>query len=325
MTRTCLLHQKAFRRMEDELRGYAAEVDFITMDDEGVFANGFTGEPVSQPVPDMVFGNTDFFFGPKVRAFFRFLIELPDLDWFQSSAAGMDNETLQAVHAKARLYTTNHTQSEAMAEWAIWQALDWLKAGRQHRAQEKEAEWQRIYHRDFIGSKWLIVGYGAIGQAVARRVKALGGLVTGVRRSGGTDDYADTIVTPEEMGPALRDADITLLCLPHTPETENMADADFFAAIKDDAMFMNLGRGALVDEAALIAEMDRGKPAFAALDVTATEPLPEASPLWRHPNIAITPHDSSLTLGTFVRADETFLANLKRYLAGEELIHLAPK
>ena len=162
MTRTCLLHQKAFRRMEDELRGYAAEVDFITMDDEGVFANGFTGEPVSQPVPDMVFGNTDFFFGPKVRAFFRFLIDLPDLDWFQSSAMSMDNETCRRCVPR-RVFTRPIARKATMAEWAIWQALDWLKAGvsTAHRKKRPSGSASIIV---ISSTKMDVVGYGAIGR-----------------------------------------------------------------------------------------------------------------------------------------------------------------
>ncbi|HAY07548.1 MAG TPA: D-2-hydroxyacid dehydrogenase, partial [Hyphomonas sp.] len=88
------------------------------------------------------------------------------------------------------------------------------------------------------------------------------------------------------------------------------------------ALFLNLGRGALVDEAALMTALDAGRPAFAALDVTRTEPLPSDNPLWRHPKIVITPHDSADTPGTIAGADDTFLANLERYLKGEPLKHL---
>ena len=87
----------------------------------------------------------------------------------------------------------------------------------------------------------------------------------------------------------------------------------------------NLGRGQLIDEAALVSALDAGRPAFAALDVTVEEPLPEDNPLWRHPKIAITPHDSAATAATYIRADETFLDNLPRYLSGEPLRHVVPR
>ena len=209
-----------------------------------------------------------------------------------------------------------------MAEWALWQALDFLRGGPGHRSQQSEGKWQRLKAREIRGSRWLVVGYGSIGQAVGRRVTALGGEVTGLRRSPGPADGAARIAHPDSLLSELPRADVVLLCPPHTPETENMANAAFFAAMTPDALFMNLGRGALVDEDALIAALDGGRPAFAALDVTRTEPLPPESPLWSHPRIALTPHDSSDTPGTVAGADETFLANLALYLAGKPMKHL---
>ena len=270
----------------------------------------------------MAFGNADGFFSPAAREFMTAILKSPSLDWFQSAAAGIENPALMMIGQKARLYTTNHTQAESMAEWALWQALDFLREGPAHRALQSESKWQRVKAREIRGSAWLVVGYGSIGQAVGRRVSALGGEVTGVRRSPGPAEGAVRIASPDKMMAELPRADVVLLCPPHTPETENMANADFFAAMAPQAIFLNLGRGALVDEAALVAALDAGRPAFAALDVTRTEPLPPDSPLWHHTRIAITPHDSSDTPGTIAGADETFLANLTRYLNGEPLSHL---
>ena len=123
----------------------------------------------------------------------------------------------------------------------------------------------------------------------------------------------------------LAQADIVLLSLPLTDETAGMVDAEFLGAMRPDALLMNLGRGPLVDEVALLAALDAGRPAFAALDVTAEEPLPKDSPLWRHANVAVTPHDSAATAATYIRADETFLDNLQRYLANEPLRHVVPR
>ena len=323
--KTCLMHAAAFERMSGALTRFRDDMQIITMADDGVFKAVGSGDVITAPDPQIVYGNADAFFSPEVGAFLNAVMQASSLDWFQSSAAGLDHPVLASIRDKAANYTTNHTQAEAMAEWAIWQALDWMKYGPRHRAQQKDAVWERIDQKDFDGSKWLIIGFGSIGEAVARRVQALGGRVTGVRRSGGASVHAENIITPDQMGPALEEADIVLLSLPLTDETENMADADFFSTMKPDTLFMNLGRGALVDEAALIAEMDLGKPAHAALDVTGTEPLPESSPLWHHPNISLTPHDSAITPGTLRRADETFLLNLERYVDGAELKHLVSR
>jgi len=321
--KTCLLHARTFARLRPRLKGLEAAVRFVTIDDAGKAHDGWTSEALDDLPPlDIAFGNADAFFSSVVRVYMTAILKSPALDWFQSAAAGIENPALMMIGQKARLYTTNHTQAESMAEWALWQALDFLRDGPGHRALQGEGKWQRLKAREIRGSRWLVVGYGSIGQAVGRRVTALGGEVTGMRRSPGPADGAARIAHPDILSTELPRADIVLLCPPHTPETENMANAAFFAAMAPEALFMNLGRGALVDEDALMSALVAGRPAFAALDVTRTEPLPPESPLWRHPRIAITPHDSSDTPGTVAGADETFLANLALYLAGKPMQHL---
>lgn len=324
--KTLLLHARTFARIAPRLKGLEAAVRIVTVDDAHRFHEAWTSEALDGP-PEvhLAYGNTDAFYSPSVRDFMTAILKSPDFDWFQSAAAGIENPGLVAMGRKAERYTTNHTQAESMAEWAIWQALDFLRAGPAHRENQARGVWQRVRAREIHGSRWLIVGYGSIGQAVGRRVSALGGVVTGVRRSPGPAEGAARIVSPDALMAELPGADIVLLCLPHTPESEGMADAAFFAAMSPHALFMNLGRGALVDEDALIAALDAGRPEFAALDVTRTEPLPEDSPLWRHHKIVITPHDSADTPGTIARTDETFLRNLLNYLEGEPLLNLVDR
>ena len=321
----CLVHAKTFARIVPRLKGLEDKLNIIVMDDNGVFSKASTGEVVAEPKPEIAFGNADAFFGPCVRNFILAVAASDRLDWFQSAAAGIENPAFVMIGKAARVFTSNHTQSEAMAEWALWQALDYFRQGAAHRANQAAGEWTRLGSREIRGSKWLIVGFGSIGTSTGRRVMALGGEVTGMRRSQGAADGADRIVPPDALMAELPEADVVLLCAPHTPETEGMANAGFFAAMKPDALFMNLGRGALVDETALMAALDKGRPGHAALDVTAQEPLIADSPLWLHPGITITPHDSSQTHGTVKGADNTFLDNLARYLNGEPLRHLIDK
>ncbi len=324
--KTLLLHARTFARIGPQLKAHQARLQTVTLDDRGALHDGWSGAPLAEPPAiDLAFGNSDVFFSAHAATFLRLIAASPALDWFQSAAAGVEHPALQRVGRKVRLYTTNHTQAESMAEWALWQALDFFRAGPAHRAQQAGAVWQKLPQRDFAGSEWLVYGYGSIGEAVGRRVSALGGRVTGVRRRPGPAIGAAEIVAPGAIAAALAQADVVLLCAPHTPETENIADTAFFAAMRPDALFMNLGRGALVDEPALLAALDAGRPAFAALDVTRDEPLPASSPLWRHPRIALTPHDSSNSPATIAGADATFLDNLHRYLAGAPLNHVVAR
>tara|TARA_R110002167_G_scaffold7450_3_gene35407 strand:- start:348 stop:1256 length:909 start_codon:yes stop_codon:yes gene_type:complete len=297
----------------------------IVMDDNGVFSKASTGETVTEPKPEIVFGAADAFRGQHARTFMKAVISGGRLDWFQSAAAGIEHPAFVMIGKMANQFTTNHRQSEAMSEWALWQALDYFRQGPKHRAQQAAGAWDSLDSREIRGSKWLIVGFGSIGSSTGRRVMALGGQVTGVKRSHGRVKGADRIVHPDDVMAELPDADVVLVCVPHTPETEGMANADFFAAMKPDALFMNLGRGALVNEPDLMATLDAGRPGHAALDVASEEPLPQDNPLWTHPKITLTAHDSSQTHGTVIGADDTFIENLHRYFNGEPLKHLIDK
>jgi phosphoglycerate dehydrogenase-like enzyme len=294
------------------------------MDTAGIFHDPANGEAIDQPQPDIAFGSNDVWTNAKMRRYLEVLQQTPHLQWFQSSAAGTEFPALAALGRRADAYCTCHVQAESMAEWSIWAALDFLRAGPAHRAQQAGKIWARMQSREIEGSRWLIIGFGSIGAAVGRRVKALGGHVTGVRRSGGSAPEADAISTATTLE-LLGASDIVLLCAPHTSETEGMANAAFFAAMKPDALFLNLGRGALVREDDLVAALDAGRPAFAGLDVVVKEPLPPESPLWLHPKVMITPHNSGSTRGTITRADDLFLDNLDRFLTGRPLLHLADK
>lgn len=321
----CLLHAATFARISDRLKAYDDAIRPIVMNDSGEFSDGWSGEAIESPQPEIAYGNTDVWFSPQPAAFVGALLQGGKLDWFQSSAAGIEHPVLVSIGKAARLYSTNHTQSEAMAEWALWAAFDFLRRGPERRENQAAKRYERMTTREINGSRWLVIGFGEIGAAVGRRVRALGGHVTGGRRSGGTSPSADVIVAPDAMDEALGAADVVLLCVPHTPATEGMANAGFLSKMKADALLLNLGRGALVVEDELIKALDAGKPAYAVLDVQSVEPLPDDSPLWTHPKILITPHDSSDTPLNTPRSDVVFLNNLERYLKEEPLKHVVDK
>jgi len=291
------------------------------MNDEGEMTRPW-GE--SEATSAIVYGTTDVFFGPAAAVFMQTTFGLEQLDWFQSSAAGLEHPVLQAIGKKAQRYTVCHEQSQGIAEWVLWAGLDYFQNGAERRAAQAEARWSRTGFREISDTHWLILGFGSIGAAAGRRLRALGARVTGVRRSGGDSDAADSIITPDQTLACLGSADAVLLCLPHTPETESMADANFFAAMKLGALFLNVGRGALVDEAALLAGLDAGRPGHAALDVVREEPLPATSPFWARGDVTLTAHIAARTEQAVTRTDGVFLANLEKFLAGEQMAHEIP-
>ncbi|HSG46648.1 MAG TPA: NAD(P)-dependent oxidoreductase, partial [Longimicrobiales bacterium] len=175
---------------------------------------------------------------------------------------------------------------------------------------------------------------------IARRVAALGGKVVAVKRrpaapgdadlapvggDGGLGDAIDLRHGPDGLDAVLSESDVVVLCAPETSETRGLLDAAALARMKDGALLVNVGRGKLVDEDALVAELRSGRLRGAALDVFAKEPLAPGHPLWEMPNVLVTPHVSAVTRGFWRRETELITENVRRYLAGEPLLNLVDK
>ena len=269
--------------------------------------------------PHIGWTNVDLFGDAPIRAYVSALLKSPNLAWVQSGAAGFDDPIFRRIVEKGALLTTNHSQSVGISEYVLAAVLDHFQRGPERRAAQAKTQWARLPFREVAGSNWLIIGFGAIGQAVGRKARAFEAQVTGVRRARGDHPAADAMATPDKIPELLGAADVVVLSTPLSSATAKMADATFFAAMKPGAVLVNVGRGGLVDEPALLAALDRGAPAHAVLDVFATEPLPADSPFWRHPGVALTGHASALGTGLGARGDAVFLANLARFLAGEPL------
>lgn len=317
-----LVHEGTFARLAAELKARADKVDVVVLGNNGKFwdADGVAVDDVSSVT--IAYGTPDVWFSSIAQVFVQTVIGADRLDWFQSSAAGIEHPVLQMLQGKANAYTTSHEQAEAIAEWVLWAGLDWFQGGQKRRDAQARKDWRRIEFTEIADTNWLIVGFGAIGQATGRRLKALGAHVTGIRRTKGPHSDADKMSTPDQIESLLPEADAVLLCCPHTEETEGMANASFFAAMKPGALFANVGRGLLVDEAALLEALTLGTPGHAALDVVAVEPLPQESPIWSHSGITLTAHLAADTMGSARRTDRFFLSNLDRFLVGEPLRNL---
>jgi phosphoglycerate dehydrogenase-like enzyme len=165
----------------------------------------------------------------------------------------------------------------------------------------------------------VIVGLGAIGSNIARLAKALDMRVIGIRRSGGTADHVDVMAHPSELDKYLPSADWLALACPLTEETRGLIDARRLSLLPPRAHIVNVSRGAVIDEEAMIAELRSGRLGGAYLDVFTTEPLPPESPLWDMANVIVTPHNSSTSASNYERQAEIFLDNLERWARNEPL------
>lgn len=237
-----------------------------------------------------------------------------NLRWIHALAAGVETLLFDALRESPVTLTNGRGLfAEALGEFAIAAMLWFAKdLGRMRRNQEA-ARWEPF------GVDWLqgktagIVGYGSIGRAVAARATALGMRIAAMRRSEGLLDDV------------LRAADYLVVSTPLTPETRGLIGAAALARLQPGAVVINLGRGAVIDEAALLDALTNGRLRGAALDVFETEPLPAAHPFWRLQNVLLSPHCADHTPDSHLRAMQFFLENLARYERGETLQSVVDK
>jgi len=307
---------------------YAAElarpgVDWLVMEMDGTLTgpDGVAVDP-AEARPEVAWGTSDLFRpGAPVAAFFRFLVGCPSLRWFQSPAAGYDSTPFHLMAEHGVRVCNAHVNSLPIAEFVLRAVLDEFQGAEEWRRQAEAREWRIHDWREVAGTTWLIVGLGHIGGAVAVRARALGARVIGCRRTPSPDDPADLVVTPDRLGTVVGDADVVVLSAPATPGSHRLVDAEFLAAMRPGSLLVNVGRGSLVDEDALLAALGTGTPVAAVLDVFDQEPLPDDHPFWTHPRIRITPHNAAGGFGRLRRQADLFAANLDRWLAGQPLEH----
>jgi phosphoglycerate dehydrogenase-like enzyme len=165
----------------------------------------------------------------------------------------------------------------------------------------------------------LVLGLGGIGGVVARRLSDLGATVLGVSRRNVEIDGVDRIVHPDDIVAEAPKLDAVVSTLPGTDATHHLLGGEFFAALSGGTTIVNVGRGNVIDEAALVEALDAGRAGFAALDVFEVEPLPDTSPLWSRADVLISPHTAALDAGEERRIAELFADNAGRLLDGRPL------
>jgi glyoxylate/hydroxypyruvate reductase A len=246
----------------------------------------------------------------------------PRVRWVQSTSSGIGQFIRRTNYEKrmpnAVFTTASGVHAKPLAEFCIMAMLAFNKGLIRMLGDQGLKHWERYAGSDLEGRTLAIVGMGKIGNQVASYASAFGMRVLGTE--------AERVVSPvaavyplSELDAMLKQAEYLVICVPHTPRTENMIGAREFALLPKGAMFINIGRGQVVDEPALVESLRSGHLRCAALDVFAEEPLPQNSPLWDMPNVLVSPHSASTSDSENRRLTDLFCENLRRFLAGESL------
>ena len=270
--------------------------------------------------------------------------KVPNLRWLHSSYAGIETILDNPLLSQPGLLVTNSSgvAISQMGEYVIMMLLNLGHKIPQMMQAQREKRWVEdkqvsLIPKELRGSTVGIVGYGSIGREVARQLYPYGATVLASKRD--VMHPEDTGYTPEGLGDPLgnyfqrlypseglrgmlKDCDFVVLALPRTRDTECLFNKELFEAMKPGAYFINVSRGQLVDEGALIVALNSGHLAGAALDVFTDEPLPADNPLWMQPNLIITPHISAYSTNMMNQVIDFFIENLKRYLKEEALYNL---
>jgi phosphoglycerate dehydrogenase-like enzyme len=251
------------------------------------------------------------------------------VQWVHTMAAGVESVLSPAIIASPVPFTNGRgVYRRPLGEWAV-AAMLYFSYDLPRMLRNKEAErWEPFEVDQLFGHTLGIVGYGAIGQAIAERARPFGMRIVAMRRKpelSAGDPLVDEFYSPSQLNVMLAECDYVAASAPITPQTRGMIGKDQIDAMKSTAVIVNVGRGAVIDEPALIQALEANRIRGAGLDVFTTEPLPAGHPFYRLKNVLLSPHCADHTPGWLDRAIDFFLENFERFSKGEPLENVVDK
>jgi phosphoglycerate dehydrogenase-like enzyme len=253
----------------------------------------------------------------------------PKLGWIHSRSAGLDSVTSPALAASSAVMTNGRgVFSRSLAEWVIGALLYFVKDFARLERNRKRGVWEVFEPDDLAGRTLGIVGYGDIGHAIAERARRLGMRVLALRKRpalSGPDSWAEQTLPPSELVTLMERSDDVVVTLPLTEETRGFVSEAAIAALKPTGVLVNVGRGPVIDEPALVRALREQRIRGAALDVFEQEPLPDGHPLYGLDNLLLSPHCADNTPGWLEAAMRAFVRNLERFRRGERLENVVDK
>jgi len=263
------------------------------------------------------------FSGNNPRRVRQLLDATPKLRWYHTVSAGVENMPLPELAQRGIVLTNNSGSYDIqIAEHLMAFVFAVSRQLHRYRDNQRASEWKEQQHQELRDATIVVYGMGSIGGEIARLASAVGMRVIGVRRrSGPSEPGIDRVVAADRLAEVVGEADYLAIAAPLTSATRGAISRDVISRMKPTAWIMNIARGAIVDEPAMIEALQAKRIGGAALDVFTTEPLPKESPLWTLENVIITPHHSGSSPRAGERTLALFAENLRRYKAGEPLIN----
>ena len=322
MSVTVAMFKDSLAHIEERLHALNLDIDIWTIDNDGNFCITGATVPPEEVSVDYVWLSQHLNPAGARETVFDALLRTKSVNTLQTFNAGLDDPFYKQIADKGVRICNSSAQGVAIAEYVLGQVMGVLQPIQEQRRMQAERQWSITRFREISKTHWLIIGFGPIGQEVAKRVKAFGASVSVIRRNPKASNEINRAGTSADLPNFLPDADVIVIACPLNAETRCLVDAEFFGHAADGAILVNVARGPIVDDVALIGALDAGRISTAILDVFNTEPLPTNDPLWVHPKVRMTPHTSFAGDGVQDRWDELFLDNLPRYVNGEELLNV---
>jgi phosphoglycerate dehydrogenase-like enzyme len=264
--------------------------------------------------------------GDRLKEIWPFLRKVR---WIHSLSAGVEHQVFSEL-ASSQIPLTNARGvfKESLGEFVIAAALFFAKDFRRMIRNQEAGRWEQFDVEELYRQTMGVVGYGEIGRAAARRGKALGMRVLATRRRASLsekDEIADETFASEDRGEMISQSDVVVVSTPLTPETRGLIGEAEIARMKPSAIIINVGRGPVIDESALIRALDAKSIRGAALDVFDQEPLPQGHPFWKMENLLLSPHCADHTADWLDQAIDVFIVNFQRFTAGQPLLNVVDK
>jgi phosphoglycerate dehydrogenase-like enzyme len=263
------------------------------------------------------------FSGNNPRRVRQLLDATPKLRWYHTVSAGVENMPLPELAERGIVLTNNSGSYDVqIAEHLMAFVFAASRQLHRYRDNQRAIEWKEQQHQELRDATIVVYGMGSIGGEIAHLASAIGMRVIGVRRKGGpAEPGIDRVVAADRLADVVGEADYLAIAAPLTSATRGAISREVISRMKPTAWIMNIARGAIVDEPAMVEALQARRIGGAALDVFTTEPLPKESPLWALENVIITPHHSGSSPRAGERTLALFAENLRRYKAGEPLIN----